>query len=82
MTNPRLVTLRQSISDMLARRGQTPEFADEDSLFDSGLLDSASAVNILLELESVFGIDLGDPDFDISQIDSFAEITQLAESRG
>jgi len=81
MTNPKLATLRQSISDMLARRGQPAEFADEDSLFDSGLLDSASAVNILLELESTFGIDLGDPDFDISQIDSFAEITQLAESR-
>jgi len=82
MTDPKLDLLRRTISDMLARRGQSPEFADQDSLFDSGRLDSASAVSILLELESVFGIDLGDPDFDISQIDSFAEIRQLAQSQG
>ncbi|MBU4530361.1 MAG: hypothetical protein KUA43_00735 [Hoeflea sp.] len=82
MTNAKLDSLRQTISEMLAKRGQSPEFSDEDSLFDSGRLDSASAVNILLELESAFGIDLGDPDFDISQIDSFAEITQLAQSQG
>jgi len=82
MNNEKLDSLRQNISDMLARRGQSPHFADDESLFDSGRLDSASAVNLLLELETTFGVDLADPDFDISQIDSFAEITRLAQSQG
>jgi acyl carrier protein len=78
MTPDKLQTLRRTIGELLANRGQTPDFTDDESLFDSGRLDSASAVHILLELESIFGVDLGDPDFDISQIDSFAEIKQLA----
>ena len=82
MNNEKLDLLRQNISDMLARRGQSPDFSDDESLFDSGRLDSASAVNLLLELETIFGVDLADPDFDISQIDSFAEITRLAQSQG
>ena len=77
MSDEKLNRLHQSISAMLVNRGLPAEFADDDSLFDSGRLDSMSAVNLLLELETVFGLDLSDPDFDVSQIDTFAEITEL-----
>ena len=77
MNSEKLNLLRQSISDMLVGRGQPAEFTDNESLFDSGRLDSMSAVNLLLELETAFDLDLSDPDFDVSQIDTFAEIRQL-----
>lgn len=77
MNSEKLNLLRQSISNMLIDRGQPAEFADSESLFDSGLLDSMSAVSLLMELEADFDLDLSDPDFDISQIDTFADICQL-----
>ena len=77
MSSDQLNQLRKKIGEMLVGRGHSPDFGDRESLFDSGRLDSMSAVNLLLELETVFGLDLSDPDFDISQIDTFEEITQL-----
>ncbi|WP_158629350.1 MAG: phosphopantetheine-binding protein [Roseitalea porphyridii] len=79
MDDAKLGALRQTIGAMLVKRGMPAEFGDDDSLFDSGALDSMSAVNLLMELESVFGLDLSDPDFDISRIDTFAEITELVK---
>ncbi|MEO1380358.1 MAG: phosphopantetheine-binding protein, partial [Pseudomonadota bacterium] len=63
---------------MLVERGHEAAFSETDSLFDSGRLDSISAVNLLMELEQAFDIDLSDPDFDISQIDTFEQIANLA----
>ena len=73
--------LRAAIGTMLADRGHPRAFADNDSLFDSGRLDSMSAVNLLMELERLFDLDLADPDFDISRIDSFEEITLLVREQ-
>lgn len=69
--------LRKKISDLLVERGQSPEFTDDVSLFNSGLLDSIAAVNFLMELESVCDVDLTDPDFDLSQMDTFTELKNL-----
>ncbi|MEO1702464.1 MAG: phosphopantetheine-binding protein [Pseudomonadota bacterium] len=77
MSNQKLEQLRQTIGQMLTERGHGSKFSETDSLFDSGRLDSMSAVNLLMELEQVFDIDLSDPDFDISQIDTFEQIVQL-----
>ncbi len=77
MNETKFDQLRSTISTMLADRGHPRSFADGDSLFDSGLLDSMSAVNLLMELERLFDLDLADPDFDISRIDTFDEIRML-----
>lgn len=69
--------LREKLSELLVERGQSPEFTDDVSLFDSGLLDSIAAVNFLMELESVCDVDLTDPDFDLSRIDTFTELKSL-----
>lgn len=79
MSTEKLENLRQTISQMLVDRGLPAHFELSDSLFDSGWLDSMSAVNLLLELETQFDLDLSDPDFDISQIDTFAEIAGLVQ---
>ncbi|MEO1749399.1 MAG: phosphopantetheine-binding protein [Pseudomonadota bacterium] len=77
MSNQKLEQLRQTIGQMLVERGHGAKFSDTESLFDSGRLDSMSAVNLLMELEQVFDIDLSNPDFDISQIDTFEQIANL-----
>jgi len=77
MNSEKLNALRQSISEMLVGRGLPAEFEDGDSLFDSGRLDSMSAVNLLMELEAQFDLDLSDPDFDVSRIDTFTEIKDM-----
>lgn len=74
-----LKLVRETISKVLVDRGQAAEFDDKESLFDSGKLDSLAAVSLLMTLESEFGIDLSDPDFDIAQIDTFAAIVDLVE---
>lgn len=69
--------VRAALSDLLIERGQLPHFGDTDSLFDSGRLDSLAAVKLLMMLESEFGLDLGDPDFEIARIDNLAAILDL-----
>ena len=76
MSNP-IEELRNKISELLVERGQSPDFTDDASLFDSGLLDSIAAVNFLMELESVCDIDLTDPDFDLSRMDTFTALKNL-----
>lgn len=77
MTLEKSDTVRNTITEMLVERDQDPHFADDESLFDSGRLDSIAAVNILLVLETDYGVDLSDPDFDISQIDTLQQIVEL-----
>lgn len=78
MTSVNSETVRNTIAEMLVTRDQDPHFEADESLFDSGRLDSIAAVNILLLLETDYGVDLSDPDFDISQIDTFQQIVELA----
>lgn len=81
MTSANIDTVRTTIAQMLVARDQNPHFDDDESLFDSGRLDSIAAVNLLLALETDFGVDLSDPDFNISQIDTLQEISTLVSSQ-
>lgn len=69
--------IRDAIQTMLSERGDTRPLANDDSLFISGRLDSLAAAEMLMMLESRFGIDLADADFDVSQLDTIAEIEAL-----
>ncbi len=69
-------TLRDLINGKLAERGQ-PAAGDHDSLFTSGRLDSMAAVEVMMMLESTFGLDLSDADFDIAKLDTLADIEAM-----
>jgi acyl carrier protein len=69
--------LRATIDTMLADRGHPGPVDDHESLFFSGKLDSLAATEVLLLLERDFGIDLADADFDITQLDTLAQIEAL-----
>ncbi|MEP3301421.1 MAG: phosphopantetheine-binding protein [Hoeflea sp.] len=81
MTSVNIDTVRNTISQMLVARDQDASFEDSESLFDSGRLDSIAAVSLLLTLETDYGVDLSDPDFNVSQIDTLQEISTLIASQ-
>lgn len=66
-----------AIATMLAESGHHDPIGQTDSLFLSGKLDSLAAAEVLGMLESDYGLDLSDVDFDITRIDTLAQIDAL-----
>lgn len=65
------------VIDMLADRGKPTDLSNGDPIFTSGLLDSLAATELMMTLEADYGIDLADADFDISQLDTLADLEAL-----
>jgi acyl carrier protein len=76
--NPDVTSLRQTVLAMLAEQGFKEPIEPEESLFFSGKLDSLSATEVMIIIERDFGVDLSDPDFDITQLDTLAQIEAVA----
>ena len=72
--------IRKVILANLAERGLTI-VGEHESLFSSGLLDSLAATEVLVALETGYGIDLADEDFDIIEIDTLDGIERLVLAR-
>lgn len=77
----RTARIRDTINQMLVARGQVEPVNERDSLFTSGRLDSLAATEVLMLLETDFGIDLADADFDISKLDTIADLEELVAGR-
>jgi acyl carrier protein len=70
------------IVDIVRRvAGKPVDFAPEDSLFESGLLDSFSLTDLVTELESEFSIQIPDSDLNPRKFDSVRRIRAYLESR-
>jgi acyl carrier protein len=77
-----LVEMREFIAQLLAERDDHAPFSDQESLMQSGRLDSLAVVKIVLFLESAFAIDFTRIEFDPQRFESIAELSALvAESR-
>ena len=61
--------------------GKPVDFAPEDSLFESGLLDSFSLTDLVSELESEFSIQIPDSDLNPRKFDSVKRIRAYLQSR-
>jgi acyl carrier protein len=81
MEATRMASLRAALARILAARGHHAPVGDQDSLFASGLLDSLAATEVIVLLESEFGLDLSDADFDVSALDSVASLAALIDAR-
>lgn len=68
--------IRNVILARLAERGVV-EISEHESLFASGLLDSLAATEVLVALETDYGLDLADEDFDILEIDTLDGIERM-----
>ena len=70
-------TMHNVVTTMLADRGKRTDIASGDPIFTSGLLDSLAATELMMTLESDYGIDLADADFDITQLDTIEDLEVL-----
>ena len=72
--------IKTVVTAMLEARGKAADVALTDPIFTSGLLDSLAATELMMTLESEFGIDLADADFDISQLDTIGDLQSLVSA--
>ncbi len=77
MQQDRINEIRALVHQMLKDRGRPIRVGDDESLFTSGYLDSMVAVDLIMRLETDFGIDFSRLDFDVVLIDSINAINQL-----
>lgn len=73
--------LREFIRETLQGHGDAHAFADDESLFISGRLDSFSMMTLVMHLEEAFGVDFSDVEFDVSLVDSVDAIEALVDRR-
>ena len=71
----RIVAILQNVSKKAAAPGE------EESLFDSGYLDSFALPDMVSELEREFGIQVPDADLHPRKFESIARIQSYIESR-
>jgi acyl carrier protein len=71
--------VRQLVGRLLAKKGNTRAFGDNDSLFLSGRLQSVDAVEVVIFLEDEWGLDFAKIGFDMTMIDSVEEILALRQ---
>jgi acyl carrier protein len=75
--------IRRCLAEILQRKGDSRAFADDASMFLGGHLDSIDSVEVLLFLETRFGIKLPTDGSHRSRIDSVNAIDALVrESTG
>ena len=74
-------SIRTFIESLLAERGSATPVGDDEALFTSGRLDSMAAVQVMMMLESDYGFDLSDADFDIARLDTIADLEGLIARR-
>ena len=72
------MSIEPFVRQLLADRGKEATLAPDDAIFTSGLLDSLAATELMLHLESEFGVDLADADFDIARLDTLADLERIA----
>jgi len=74
--------VREFVAALLARKGDTAAFDDEESLVSRGRLDSVDVMEIVLFLEDKFGLDFGDRGFNLDDYDSVSHILALLQDMG
>jgi acyl carrier protein len=77
-----LMTKQEQITEIIRRVSKKDVTPDPDeSLFDSGLLDSFALPDVLSELETAFSIKIPDSDLNPRKFDSIARIESYIETR-
>ena len=79
---PNPMTRQAQITEIIrtvSKKNMTPD--PEESLFDSGLLDSFALPDVLSALEKAFSIRIPDSDLNPRKFDSISRIESYIESR-
>jgi len=71
--------MRRYIVQRLLMKGDGAPLSDDDLLFTSGRLDSLDAVELIMRIETDYGINFSDIGFDLTRLDSISAIAGLVE---
>jgi acyl carrier protein len=75
------MTRLEKITEIVQRVSKKPAAPDpEESLFDSGYLDSFALTDMVTELEQAFGLTIPDADLSPRKFESIARIEQYVEN--
>lgn len=74
--------MRNYVTQRLRMRGDVALLNDEDLLFTSGRLDSLDAIEIIMSIETDYGINFSEINFDLTLLDSIAAMTDLIDRHG
>ena len=72
-------TLRKFLAEDLS--ANVAELGDEDSLLESGILDSMAIMKLITFLDEQFNVELTDEEFDPENFESLAAIDRLVEQK-
>jgi acyl carrier protein len=73
--------MRNYVMQRLRMKGDGAPLGDGDLLFSSGRLDSLDAVEIIMCIETDYGINFSEINFDLTLLDSIEAITSLVDRR-
>jgi acyl carrier protein len=74
--------IRTFVETLLRRKGDLSEFSDADSLLLSGRLDSLEVIELVEFMETQFGIDFAEVEFNRNDFESVsAMLTLLSKSQ-
>jgi acyl carrier protein len=73
--------MRNYVMQRLRMKGDGATLSDEDLLFSSGRLDSLDAIEIIMTIETDYGVNFSGIDFDLTRLDSIAAIADLIDRR-
>ena len=71
--------MRNYLTQRLRMRGDFAPLGDDDLLFTSGRLDSLDAVEIIMSVETDYGINFAEINFDLTLLDSITAIADLID---
>lgn len=82
MPNERLEDqLKNMLVERLMLRMQPAEIGDADDLIEKWGLESVQLMEIVIGLEEVFGIQLGDDEFSVKKFQTIANITAVVREK-
>lgn len=73
--------VKGTIKKFLLRSINLPDVADDEDLFESGMVNSLFAVQLTTFIEKTFGIEIAPDDLDIKNFRSLSAATHFVQSK-
>ena len=67
--------IKETVRNFILRSITLPDLKDDDNLFESGIVNSLFAVQLMTYIEKTFGIEVGMDDLDIENFKSLNATT-------
>ena len=73
--------IKETVKDFILSSIAIPQLGDDDDLFESGIVNSLFAVQLMTFIEKTFAIDMGVDDLDIENFKSVNATTAFVQRK-